>query len=172
MKLTRRQLLQFAAGFGVGFFPPVARGTPASQHRLEPSVRRTLTSFFDTLIPAEGVVPGAIGVGIDTRFTSWTEERLQLRKLVVDVCRWLDREAQKTGAPSFSDLNYDQRDRILLRASRSAPRSAVRRFFDSTRNLAFFTYYGNAAGWSAIGYAGPPQPNGFLDYAQSPAIGR
>jgi hypothetical protein len=51
------------------------------------------------------------------------------------------------------------------------PDSLARRAFRRTRHEAFVHYYADARSWPAIGYGGPPQPDGFPDYAQPPRDG-
>ena len=168
MKLTRRILLRFFARAGLVLgFAPIATDAVA-RDGLDPAIRRTLASYLDTLIPDDEASPGAVKAGIDKRFASLTEASPQFRKLIVAGCRWLDGEAVKAGTRSFPGLDEDKRNAIIGRASRSARRSVPRQFFDRTRRPAFVLYYGIASSWSAIGYAGPPQPAGFLDYAESP----
>ena len=168
MKLTRRILLRFFARAGLVLgFAPIATDAIA-QDGLDPAIRRTLASYLDTLIPDDEASPGAVKAGIDKRFAALAEANPQFRKLIVAGCRWLDGEAVKAGARSFPGLDEDKRNAIIGRASRSARRSVPRQFFDRTRRPAFVLYYGIATSWSAIGYSGPPQPAGFLDYAESP----
>ena len=168
MELTRRVMLRLFARAGLVLgFGSMANGA-AWQDGLDPAIRRTLASYLDTLIPDDEASPGAVRAGIDKGFASWAEASPQYRRLIVEGCRWLDGEAEKAGARSFSELDEEKRNAIVGRASRSARRSVPRQFFDGTRRPAFFFYYGNASSWSAIGYEGPPQPGGFLDYADPP----
>ena len=173
MTITRRVMLQFFVGASLGLGGgSKGNGAFAQQDPIDAAVRRTLASYFDTLIPDDPQAPGAVTAGIDARFVSAAQASAQVRKLFVEGCRWLDSEAQKLGARTFPELGEAGRNTIVDRASRSDLQSGPRRFFDQTRSLAFFIYYGTALGWPAIGYAGPPQPHGFPDYATSPAISR
>jgi hypothetical protein len=112
--------------------------------------------------------PGAVATGIDESFASAAEAVSPVHDFIVEGCRWLDSEAEKVGARLFAELGEEDRNTIVGRASQSAPQSAPRRFFDETRDITFFVYYGEASSWHAIGYDGPPQPIGFPDYAEPP----
>lgn len=169
MKISRRLALQLLAGTGLGMGLDPAAMTAEPQNALDPSAHRTLTSLVDTLIPDDGATPGAVQTGVEKRLVAMTQSIRQYRVLIVNGCLWLDDEARKLGAPSFTDLGEEQRNAIIERASRAEQQSVPRRLFEATRNLVFFAYYGSASGWQAIGYGGPPQPVGFPDYAQAPA---
>lgn len=42
-------------------------------------------------------------------------------------------------------------------------------FFKSIRQHVFYGYYSNPVSWKVVGYFGPPQPVGYLDYADPPS---
>lgn len=72
----------------------------------------------------------------------------------------------------FAALDEPGREAVVARAAEAPEGSDPRRFFEQTRIVAFFYYYSDAASWPALGYDGPPQPAGFMDYAEPPAPGR
>lgn len=163
--ITRRVMLQLATGLGVSLGLPLAAGAanpPA--HWMATGLRQTLVAFFDTLVPDAG-----IGTDMDTRLAGLDVE--SERKRLVDVCEWLDAAARRVGADSFALLDEARRNAVLQEASVLDPSSPMRRFFDSTRRLVFTLHYGKAGSWPAVGYAGPPQPIGFPDYARPPRSG-
>jgi gluconate 2-dehydrogenase gamma chain len=42
-------------------------------------------------------------------------------------------------------------------------------FFNAIRQHVFYGYYSNPVSWKVVGYFGPPQPVGYLDYADPPS---
>ncbi len=45
-------------------------------------------------------------------------------------------------------------------------------FYNNFRNLVFKIYYTDPVVWKRLSYNGPPQPNGFLNYAEPPQIAK
>jgi len=165
---SRRKLLDAAARFGlVAWVAGLAgtfrrgRGARAADHE------RTFRAYLDTLIPEDAGAPGAVALGIP--------ERLMAAGTAADViapfCAWLDARARDAGGGSFADLTAGEREAIVQAAESAVPDSPARHAFRRTRHEAFAHYYADARSWAAIGYRGPPQPDGFPDYAQPPRDG-
>lgn len=172
-KITRRRVLALLAGTGLGGLrglglasPDAAAAEPATV--LTPAARRTLAAYCDTLIPADEGVPSATGAGVEERFAVLAGEDDRYHRWISEGCAWLDAEAKVRGSADYAGLEESARNAIVERASRSERGTVPRRFFDATRNLAFFGYYSYASSWPAIGVDGPPQPMGFPDYAGPP----
>ena len=166
MKLSRRILLRLFArvglilGFGSFATNAVARTDP------DAALGR-LAAFLDTLIPDDDMGPGAVRLGVDRKFLAAAKNR-RIRKLMVTGFAWLDEQAKHAGAENFAALGAAERHRIVAQAEASARGSLPYRFFRVSRNVAFFHYYAHPQAWAALGYDGPPQPGGFLDYAEPP----
>jgi hypothetical protein len=165
---SRRRLLDAAARLGLiawlaGLVGALRGGRDASAADDE----RTFRAYLDALIPGDDGGPGALALGI--------AERLRAAGTVADLigpfCAWLDARARDAGGASFAELPADARAAIVQAAELAVPDSLARRAFRRTRHEAFAHYYGDARSWPGIGYRGPPQPDGFPDYAQPPKEG-
>lgn len=160
--VTRRVVLQLAGSISLGLgLPAAAQAAAPPAHWMAPGPRSTLMGYFDTLIP-----DGGVGAEMDRRLAALPAGGE--RQLLADVCNWLDAEAHKAGGAGFAELDEGGRNAVLELAYALPQGEAMRRFFDRTRSLAFSTYYSKASSWAGLGYAGPPQPQGFMDYTQPP----
>ncbi len=171
MKLTRRQIMRLFARAGfVASFGPMATMAVAqdTKDRFDPAIRRTFIRFLDTLIPDENGSPGAETSGVADILATEAEGMPRILEFIDEGCRWLDAEAQETGALSFAELDAENRETIVRRASLAEPTLLQRQFFDVVLEVALSAYYATPAGWQVIGYDGPPQPFGFPDYAEPP----
>jgi hypothetical protein len=161
---SRRRLLDAATRFGVlvwfaGLWP--RRDARAADDE------RTFRAYLDTLIPEDGDAPGALALGIPERMRAAGTAA----ELIAPFCSWLDARARKAGGGSFADLAAGDREVIVQAAESAVPDSPARHAFRRTRHEAFALYYADARSWPGIGYRGPPQPDGFPDYAQPPQDG-
>jgi len=173
MDLSRRLMLQLTALAGIR---PLAGGAatgggarPEEIH--DPAIRRVFAQVIDTLIPDDEVSPGALAAGVDERMVIASEPLPEFRKLVVEGCRWLNQEAAGAGAATFTDLDQAGRDLVIGRMEEAPPDAMQRDFFERVRYGAFLFYYADPISLRGLGYAGPPQPDGFPDYAEPP-VGR
>jgi hypothetical protein len=144
-RLSRRELLR--ALLGLATYLPTSFLLAAAG---EPTTRKfslsALGPFLDTLLP-EDESPSATQLGVH---------------------RWLDQQAMALGAGDFASLQPEQREAIAGRAEQSAPRTLPSAFFRGVRAVAFESYYAHPESWPSLGFAGPPQPRGFMDYAGPP----
>ena len=72
------------------------------------------------------------------------------------------------GAAGFHALPEEARIEIVQRAEGAAVGSGAWTFFQKTRSDAFEHYYSDPRSLPGIGFAGPPQPAGYLDHADPP----
>ena len=163
VSLTRREVLVGASGAGLGFGLVGAAGArpPAGDPR-------TLAAYLDTLLPADEQGPGALELGVLEAIEKATAQDAGYRRLLDLGCAWLDQQAAFFGEKEFGVLADSARGRLVLFASEQAPGSLPRLFFETTQTHAFRLFWAQPEAWAGIGYAGPPQPVGFLDYAQAP----
>jgi hypothetical protein len=172
MKFTRRALFELsgriAVFLGLGLFSPRA----VARKPLEPAKRRTLVAFLDTLIPDDETGPGASLLGVDGEVLRKSTQNNGEYALLVAGLHWLDEQARSSEAAPFAELTEEGREGVVALAAGAEPGSLPRRFFERIRSDAFYFYYAHPRAWAAIGYDGPPQPEGFLDYAQPPTAPR
>lgn len=141
------------------------RGGPTAEHR--PSLK-ALGPFLDTLLP-EDSTPSATQLGTHSALMEQAHQRRDVARLLELGCGWLDTEARERGATDFAELDEAGREAIVTVAERSPSYSVARAFFNFTQSEAFRYYYAQPAAWSGLGFSGPPQPMGFLDFAKPPA---
>lgn len=165
-RLTRRELIRALLG--------VATYLPA---RLVLAVVETqpngltappaLKPFLDTLLPEDGT-PSATQVGVDTEIIRRMQTDARMRDAIVAGCLWLDQQADTLGAADFAALDAAGRISIVEMAERAPSHTLPRRFFRGVLGVAIRHYYAQPATWPGVGYAGPPQPRGFVDFADPP----
>ncbi|MGE5300269.1 MAG: gluconate 2-dehydrogenase subunit 3 family protein [Acidobacteriota bacterium] len=135
--------------------------------QIDPAKRRTLEALLDTLIPSD-TTPGAVQLGVSRKILGKAFEDSEYRRLVRKGCDWLDRMAGDHKVNSFSSLGGREREELVGQAEEAPAGSLPRIFFERMRAEAFFHYYAHPASWKKIGYTGPPQPDGYPDYAAAP----
>jgi len=168
MPLSRRSLLKcFPATLLLTWW----RSLSAGLVNLDTDIETILAVFVDTLIPKDGT-PSATELGVDQKILQKGNDFPRYRKFIVSGCTWLDTVAKEINGGDFISLTEAERDQILAKASRSERRSLPRRFFDIVRSDAFSFYYSRSESWQGLDYAGPPQPNGYIDHNLPPESSR
>jgi hypothetical protein len=132
----------------------------------------TVRAYVDTLIPADDTPSGSM-LGVDARLRGVTRGQPDYRRLVELGLGWLNAQARASFGRDFVQLDAAGRETVVGRAASSAFDTLPRLFFERTRATAYFFYYGQPASWRGMrGYRGPPQPQGFVDYAKPPRASR
>jgi hypothetical protein len=86
---------------------------------------------------------------------------------------WLNKQARAGYGRDFPLLDEGSREEVVRQAEAAGYDTLPRVFFERTRADAFFHYYGRPESWRGMAhYRGPPQPLGFMDYAQPPRTSR
>ncbi|MBF0319916.1 MAG: gluconate 2-dehydrogenase subunit 3 family protein [Nitrospirae bacterium] len=169
MPVSRRDFLRVAVGGGLlavsaYLFRDLFRPT-----RLSLSEERTLEALLDTLIP-EDVTPGALQLGVPEQVKSKAATDNRYRLLIKKGCTWLNSMARELNAEGFVYLKEEGRDAIIDKALKSGYGSMQRIFLYTMRADTLHYYYSHRGSWASLGYNGPPQPYGFPDYYQAPAL--
>jgi hypothetical protein len=130
-----------------------------------------IRAIVDQLIPAQDLpgndLPGAVDLGIDQQIlTSFSADR-GLAAFMAEGIRWFDAAARARGGESFASLVAADQIAVAMRAEAS-PDSAGGRLFAVLRRQAMSLYYIHPRVTASFPYAGPPQPQGFPDFAQAP----
>ena len=167
MKLNRRRLLRLSVlgGVLVGAWALCRRlfwPTPARSPEYQ-----TFAAYLDTLIP-EDETPSATQVGVVEKILAKSTAEDPYQQLIKKGCAWLDAQAGQYDAVHFSALSEAQREAIVRLAADGQADRLPLRFFRQTQQDAFFYYYAHPQSWPSLGYTGPPQPQGFLDYTHPP----
>ncbi|HEV3146592.1 MAG TPA: hypothetical protein VGZ47_22075, partial [Gemmataceae bacterium] len=80
---------------------------------------------------------------------------------------WLDKWATSQGAPDFLALDESARSAAVGAAFESDDDHA-RQFVVAIRNYGVLNYYSDPVIKAAFRYTGPPQPEGFPDFQDTP----
>ena len=124
--------------------------------------------MVDIFIP-DGDGPGAVQLGVPNNVHAWTGTHPKLTRLLAKTITWLDREAEKLDAKDFSSLNEGDRNALLTRLAQGVEGWEMQRYLLRLRAESMTHYYADRRGWAGLDYAGPPQPEGFMDYTQPPS---
>ncbi len=166
--ILRRSFLQRIGGLLLLGSPTLlaADSKRGPARAVAPGAAATLTAVIDLLIPADEV-PGAVALGIDTQILASADGDRTFAALVRDGVHWFNAAARARGGASFLMLAEDDRIAVATRAEAS-PDSTGGRLFATLRNRAMLLYYLHPRVIASFPYAGPPQPQGFPDFAQAP----
>lgn len=162
--LSRRSFLKWSCVMWAltRLFPAHAGKQPSRQ-----ASDATLAAWLDTLIPADET-PSATQLGIDRMMLAVARKDPDYRIVLDFGCSWLDQQARAQGAVDFAALDTTGREAIAARAA-AAGEAPEYYFFVSTRDEAFGFYYRQPESWPGLGYRGPPQPLGYMNYVRKPA---
>ncbi len=165
MILNRRRFLWLTGAAPLAWW---SRALCASPDPGTTAMPPALGPFLDTLLPAGAGRPSATQVNADRWIAESSPAAGALKSLVHRGCRWLDYKALARGADDFASLVPAEQQTICAEAARSRHGSLQRRFFDRLREEAFSCYYADPRTWPGLGFRGPPQPLGYLDFARPP----
>jgi hypothetical protein len=167
--LARRRLLEAAGRLGIVAWAAGALTTVWRGRGARAAVdARTFPAYLDTLIPPDAEGPGALQLGVPERLSTIAAADGGYADLIEQFTRWLDERAQALGGVGFADLDDSARATVVRAAESATASSPARRAFARTRDDAFAAFYGDPRAWPAVGYRGPPQPEGFPDYDHPP----
>ena len=134
---------------------------------LKTSEIELLAGYLDVLIPPDDTA-GAADLQVHIDIAKKAEGEREYRRVIKRGCRWLEREAAKTENTNFLALDENQRILVVARSAEAAPGSIENVFFEQLRSDGFHYYYAHPEIWPSIGFQGPPQPMGYLDYRFPP----
>jgi Gluconate 2-dehydrogenase subunit 3 len=128
----------------------------------------TLKAYVDVLIPADET-PSASALDVDKQLQTVAKGKPDYQRLLELGLDWLNARAQSSFGANFPDLNEEKREAVVRQAAAAPYNTLPRVFFERTRADALYFYYSRPESWRGIAYyRGPPQPLGFLDYAERP----
>ena len=162
----RRRFLRLLVTLSAVIPAKVLLAVPAGKPTRQISIR-ALLPYLDTLIP-EDQSPSATQLGVERSLIAAARANPRFARLIALGCEWLDKQGHELGFEDFASLATEQREAVVAAAEQSPAGSLPRTFFSSTHKMVFRHYYAHPKSWRSLGYAGPPQPFGFLDYAQPP----
>jgi hypothetical protein len=125
----------------------------------------SLPVFLDTLIPADST-PSATQLGLNKALVQHAEKIENYTRLLELGCQWLDETSMKLHGARFDGLSQTRMTAIVTLAEASPDKSIPRLFFERVRFDLMGLYYAMPASWNGLGITSPPQPNGYMDFAQ------
>ena len=174
MLLDRRRFLGLPLAVGAVALPAIADAIPlvppaAAPPSLLAAEIQVLGAYVDTLLPAEGASPSALELDVHRKMADYAARHRGYLALLQQGTRWLHHSAKRATGSGFVDLSPARRTHFVRMAELAEPKSNLRRFFEISRRDAFRRFYAEPRAWADLGYPGPPQPLGFMDFAQPPA---
>lgn len=128
----------------------------------------SLRAWVDTLLPADGPMPGALALGVADRIEAAAPAGSPAAAVLAAGLGWVQQQAQARGATGLAQLDEAAREALVAQAAASPPGSAARVFFQSTLDDTLYHHYADPRSWAGLGYDGPPQPRGFTDHERPP----
>ena len=168
MTIGRRLFIGLAFGCGAALHPLRALAALIGPTGGEPYPLTALRPYLDTLIPRDDAA-SATDIGVDEHLRHLARLDSGYIRLLQYGCKWLDDRAKTLGAADFASLDPARRETVVAQAAAAPEGSSLRAFFDQTRDDAMEAYYSDPRNWPAIGFRGPPQPDGYPDFAGPPA---
>lgn len=112
--------------------------------------------------------PPASALDVPFAVTKAAKRNPQVERVLQWGVRWLDRSAEQAHSSRFSELTEKQRIQVVETAAGEGAKLLPKAFYTIVRDLSMRAYYAHAAAWGGMGYGGPPQPDGFVDYRDAP----
>jgi hypothetical protein len=134
----------------------------ASIFGLRTRTGQAVTAIIDLMFPGDAA-PSAVSLGIADAIKGMPD----LQAVIPDGVAWLDRWAVRQGAPDFISLDEIGKERAL-EAALASDNDIGRQFVSLVRFYAGSLYYSEPVIKATFPYTGPPQPNGFGDFAGPP----
>lgn len=134
-----------------------------------------LTQLIDVFLPRDDTA-GGIDLGLHQQLQQAMNREAGADTALSLLAAALDRAAQQAHRSRFLALSALAQDALLrawlpsllARAGDSDDEKAARVLM-VLRNRSMSLYYAQPESWPALGLAGPPQPLGYMDYAEPPA---
>jgi hypothetical protein len=118
--------------------------------------RRLLVAVLDRIVPPNGALPGAGGLGVDAAVDKTLALTLRLRRLFLDGLAEIAVTAERETGQDFLALDAAMQEGVLRVVEEAEPA-----FFAALVEHAYRGYYVRSEVHAAIGYATrPPQPLG------------
>jgi hypothetical protein len=159
---TRRAFLIAILGLPLLGGAAMLWGNLASILGLRRRTGRALTAIVDLMFPGDAA-PSAVSLGIADAI----KEMSDLQTLIPNGVAWLDDWAVRQGALDFLSLDEIGKQHAV-EAALASDDDLASQFIRLIRLRAGLIYYSEPAIKAAFPYTGPPQPNGFGDFAGPP----
>ena len=151
-RVGRREFVGGAVklALAAGLTPEAAQAAVrAGSLRLPSAERRKLRAAVDTIIPAEGRMPGASAIGGTAYLEGMAARDAAFRTLLVDGLRVLDARSREAGTRGFAESTAAQQADCMAHLEKS---DAPAGFVAALRDAVYEAYYANPEVWRLIGY--------------------
>ncbi|WP_421781653.1 gluconate 2-dehydrogenase subunit 3 family protein [Kiloniella litopenaei] len=162
--VSRRSFLTVGVAFLLSFGSVFSRVSNAQEIETN---RAVFSAFLDTLLPATDS-PSASELGVDLDILELSKSIKNYPQLISWGIQWLDYNARERYGAPFPDLSESQKINIVQIAEKSPADYNAHNFFKQVLADAMNAYYSKPITWKNLGFDGPPQPDGFLDFSASP----
>ena len=131
--------------------------------------RALLTAILDSIIPPDGSLPGAGGLGTAKHIDTVVAGSLGLRRLFTDGLAAIEAASRTMFSNDFSSLSGEERMDVLREVEAKHPE-----FFEALVRHTYSGYYSNPTVVRLLGLEErPPQPKGYrLDPFDAGLLGR
>lgn len=169
--IARRDWLKLAAGGatlailgGLAWQFQRARLQPHPVTEIE---RALIARIVDLLVPRDET-PGAVDLGVHQRVINKLQGDRALAKMYAQALLDLDQDARAKHGGDFLMLDTARQVGLLQALSAASQTTPGGSFFRLLRRDTMRFYYARPEVWPSLGFDGPPQPRGFLDYTDPP----
>ena len=115
---------------------------------------------------AHTIIPSTKNIDIKNIFINYIAESKKKVKFYNLGINQLNNISNKYYKKSFTKLkNLDDKKEVVVKLEKLNPT-----FFRNCRKMTIYFYYSHPYSWKKLGYNGPPQPKGFMDYHLPPKI--
>jgi hypothetical protein len=169
--ITRRSWLKLAAGSAtLAILGGLAWQFRRARLRLHPVTdleRAMIVRIVDLLVPRDET-PGAVDLNVHERVIDKIESNRTLARVYAGMLLGLDRDARAKHGADFLALDTARQEGLLRALSETPPYTLGARGFRQLRDDTMRFYYARPEVWPSLGFDGPPQPGGFMDYTNPP----
>jgi hypothetical protein len=124
---------------------------------LSDAERNLLRLVLDRIVPANGSLAGAGGLGVAEQIEAAAAGSIDLRRQLLEGLQAIEMSAWQRADSAFAELAANAQDATLAAVEQSAPA-----FFDLLVRLTYRGYYTHPAVVASLGVTQPaPQPIGF-----------
>jgi hypothetical protein len=123
---------------------------------------QTVTAIIDVMFPGDAA-PGAMSLGIADSIRA----NANVEAVAADGAAWLDHWALAQGVVDFMSLDQNGKQHAL-EAALASDDDGASQLVSLIRFYAGLAYYSEPSVKATFPYTGPPQPNGFGDFAGPP----
>lgn len=169
--ITRRDWLKLAAGgTTLAVLGGLAWQFRRARLRLQPVTdleHRMITRMVDLFVPRDET-PGAVDLGVQQSIFKTLEGDRTRAKIYAEALLNLDRDARAKHGADFLALDAARQESLLEALSQTPQTTPGGYFIRLLRRDTMRFYYARPEVWPSLGFDGPPQPRGFLDYTDPP----